>query len=82
MTLSTTFFRPLAATCILLLVLLTGCNSTDSNSTEEISPDETAEMIAVTLAEENGGTADDLTSAETYAQPITTGPSALSRIRT
>jgi hypothetical protein len=76
MTLSTTFFRPLAATCVLLLVLFTGCDSTDSNSTEEISPDETAEMIAVTLAEENGGTADDLTSAQTYAQTLTTGPSA------
>jgi hypothetical protein len=79
MTFSTTFFRPLAATCMLLLVLLTGCDSTDSNSTDEVSPDETAEMIAITLAEENGGTADDLSSSTFYTQPLTVGPSALTK---
>lgn len=73
----TRLLRPFAATSILLLVLLTGCDSTSSNNTEEIAPDETAEMIAVTLAEDNGGTADDLASAQNYLQNLMTGANSV-----
>lgn len=47
---------------VLALFLLTGCDSTDSMNTDdvEVQPEATAEMIAVSIAESNGGTADDL----------------------
>lgn len=73
----TSLLRPVAAASVLLLLLLTGCDSTSPNNTEEIAPDETAEMIAVTLAEDNGGTADDLASAQNYLQNLMTGANAV-----
>jgi hypothetical protein len=51
--------------------MITGCDSSGPAAEEaEVAPDETAEMIAVSLAEETGGTADDLASANFYAQDL------------
>jgi hypothetical protein len=80
MTLSRTLFHPVLAATLVLLLVLTGCDSTGpSSDAPEVSADETAEMIAVTLAEENGGTADDVASADLYATNLQTGSKAISR---
>lgn len=61
--------------------MLTGCDSSGPAAEEtEVAPDETAEMIAVSLAEENGGTADDLASANFYAQDLSAAGDAASKI--
>ncbi len=72
------FFRPVLISCLALALVLTACDSSgpSADETTDIDPETTAEMIAVTLAEDNGGTADDLASADQYVRELQSGSNA------
>lgn len=66
---------------VLVALILTGCDSTGSSDTLDVTAEETAESIAYALATDTGGALDDAEDAATATQIVSGALSALNAQR-